>query len=40
MCPTMKSKANIKIGFVNQQIANWRLFMEPTDIDFGKMTSY
>jgi hypothetical protein len=33
MIPTMKSKANVKIGFINQLIANWWQFMEPIDID-------
>jgi hypothetical protein len=30
--PTMKSKANVKIGVVNQRIAN-RRFMEPSNVD-------
>jgi hypothetical protein len=29
----MKSKANVKTGFVNQRIANPRRFMKPSNVD-------
>jgi hypothetical protein len=33
MRPTMKSKANVKIKFLNQRIANQRRFLKEINVD-------
>jgi hypothetical protein len=38
MGPAMKSKANVKIRFVNQRIADRKLFKEPLNVDEWRIT--